>query len=343
MVKSIKATIRDVADLAGVSTATVSRVVNGNTSVSLSNCEAVKKAMTELNYLPDTAAASLKTNRTHMIGYVTTDVTNPVFITIMSEIERILWEYNYTIMLCSSNNNSQKELSVLKLLMSKKVDGIIINSCGQNDDYIARISKHIPTVASSHFIDSPHFIGDYVESENVCGSYMMTAHLISRGHRKIGIISGPIISSSVGCERFEGFKSAMNSIGILVDDKYPYTYFGSYSIQDGYDGTKKLLEADDRPTALILTGSEIMKGALSYCVRHSIRIPEDISLITFGNYKNLDFLYVRPSYMENDLQSIGRKMAELILERIDTKETIPSREFRFPIIFRQGDTVKALE
>lgn len=336
-----KITIRDVAKLANVSVATVSRVINKTVPVSPQIEKRVNQAIQELNYLPSSIASSLKADRTHMIGYVTATIENPVFVTLMSEIEKILWQHNYSIMLCSTNNDIKKETSILKLLLSKKVDGLILNSCGSDEEYISKISHKIPMVLSGKNINHPDFIGDFVEVENFSSAYILTTHLISYGHRKIGIINGPL-ALNAGFERFNGFKAAMAAINISVDSKYPYVYNADFSREQGYKGIRELLELPERPTAVFVANMEMMQGVLKYCIEHHLNIPDDISLVTIGNREDLDFLYVRPTMMEMDLINIAKKMADVLLERINTKSAIARREYRFPSIIVFGNSVKTL-
>ncbi len=334
-------TVKDVAKAAGVSIATVSRVLNKNYFVSKELEQKVTNAIKQLNYYPNSVARSLKNKNTLTIGFLVSDISNSYFTTISRAIEDVIQQHNYSLIVCSNDSKPEKEYTYLKLLLEKKVDGIIINTTGKNDDFIADISEKVPIVLCGRKVNAPNFIGDFVDSDNVSGSYDLTSHLIKLGHRKIGLINGPISVSS-GRERFEGFQNAMKTIGIDVTDGYKYKYDGSFDIDGGYKGAAKLMETDDKPTAVVIMNNEMSIGALKYFRTHNINIPEDISVASFGNIENEDLLFVKPSYVKMNTWAMGRKQAELIVERIENKNQLPNREVRYSTLLIIGNGVRSI-
>ena len=166
----------------------------------------------------------------------------------------------------------------------------------------------------------------------------LTRHLISLGHRKIGLLSGQMYVSSAR-ERLAGFQSAMREIGVVVDD-YPYIYKGSFNrISSGVEGTKYLYELG--ATAIISANNLLAQGALQYCHSAKIRVPEDLSLCSFGTIANHELLYVQPTYAEQAPDSMGARLAELIIERIEAKNQLANRELRFSVNLVTGNGTAA--
>lgn len=334
-------TIKDVAKVAGVSIATVSRVINNNPFVNKDLEHKVLSVIKQLNYYPNSVARSLKNRSTLTIGFLVSDISNNFFTKMSRAIEDVIQLHNYNLLVCSTDNKQKKEYEYLQLLLGKKVDGIIINTTGKNDEFISEISKRIPIVLCGRKINNPNFIGDFVDSDNISGSYDLTSHLINLGHRKIGIING-LTSVSSGSERFEGFQKAMKMIGIDIDNDYKYKYDGTFDMDGGYKGVAKLMESDDQPTAIVITNNEMSIGALKYFRIHNIRIPEDISIASFGNIVNDDLLFVKPSCVKMNTWIMGKKQGELIIERIESKNQLPNREIRYSTPLIVGNGVKQI-
>ena len=335
-------TIKDVAAEAGVSVATVSRVLNSSGPVRPETARIVQAAIDKLEYSPNSLASSLKTERSHIIGYVVTDIRNTVFTFLMAAIQSVLWEYNYSMMLFATNGDPAKEAAILRFISMQKIDGAILNSC-TNTQAILRLSKKIPVVLSGNDIADPEFIGDFVDSDNHAAAYMLTSHLIANGHRRIGIINGPY-NLDVSTERFRGYQAAMSAIGIHMDESSPLVCESAFDISSGYAAADSMLHLDAAlsPTALVVANNEMMKGVLKYCNDSRIRIPQDISVATIGNRHEMDHLYLSPTYMETNLEEMGDRLARLILERIETEGRLPKRVFRLPAFFHDGDTVRTL-
>lgn len=335
-------TIKDVAKTANVSIATVSRVLNKNYYVSPELEAKVMDAIKKLDYYPNSVARSLKNESTQTIGLIVSDISNSFFTFVNRSVENILKQYNYNLIVCSTDNQQEKELSYLKLLLEKKVDGIILNTTGFNEEFISSISQQIPIVLCGRRINSSNFKGDYVDSDNTTGSYMLTQYMLEQKHRNIGIICGQQSISS-GIERIEGFRRAMKSAGIQVDENYPYQFYGNYNCSDsGYEGAEYLLSLNNPPTAVLAMNNELAVGALRYFHSHGINVPENISFACYGNILNADLFYIHPYYIDMDPRIIGTRVGELLIERIEHKNELPNREIRFAPILMQGNSIKKL-
>ncbi|MCD2493228.1 LacI family transcriptional regulator [Lacrimispora sp. NSJ-141] len=334
-------TIKDVAKKAGVSVATVSRVLNSSTSVRRETAKIVQDAINELEYIPNNIATNLKTDQSHVIAFVVTDVKNSVLTYLISSIQNVLWDHNYFMMFFATNGDPDRETSILRFIAQQRVDGIILNSC-TNEKIVTKLSKQIPIVLTGNDITDPNFIGDFIDTDNHAATYMLTSHLISQGHRNIGIINGPH-NLDVSYERFCGYQSALAVIGLNVIESSPLVYQGNFDRISGFNAAKSLLSlTENRPTALLITNNEMMKGVLQYCLENKINIPDDLSIVTIGNRCQLDLLYISPTYMETNLEEIGERLARLLLERIEKDHKIPKRILRVPAFFHNGTTVKPI-
>lgn len=333
-------TIKDIAKHAGVSIATVSRVINDNYTVSQDTKDRVYKAIKELNYYPNLVARSLKNDSTFTIGFLVSDISNKYFTSIAKAMEEVVKRKGYNIIFCSTEHQKKRELDYLRLLKSRKIDGLLINTTGENDDFIASLSQSIPIVLLDRKIKNANFKGDFLESNNTEGGYALTQHLLSLGHRKIGVINGNL-GLSTGRERFEGFIRAMSEVGIDAENDYIYRYDGDFTNESGYQGMAKLMSMENRPSAVVSMNNEMTIGLLKYTKLFNINIPEDVSVTSYGNMDNLELMYIQPSIVAQNLWSAGTKAGELILDRINNID-ISNKEVIFSSQLIVGNGVRPL-
>ena len=330
-------TIKDVAREAGVSIATVSRVLNKKGTVKEASVQSVLQAIKRLGYHPNSIARTLKNDSSKTIGLVVTDISNDFFTRMARGIEDVLNDRGYNLFVCSTDGLQQREAQCLSLLREKQVDGIILNASGKNSSLITKMSGQVPFALFSRKIPDPQFRGDFVDNDNYSGLRELTAQLLRLGHRKIGFINGQSYVSSAA-ERFSGFQSAMRDAGIDVGTDYPYLYSGNFNrLNSGKEGARVLWE---KGVTAILCGNNLLAlGALQYCKEAGLRLPEDLSLCSFGTLANQDLLFVRPTSCEQNPDAMGARLAELIIERIESKNQIPNREIRFTTTILPGNGV----
>lgn len=336
-------TIKDVAKLAGVSVSTVSRALNGTVRVDEKLKEKVLSAAQELGYTPNDVARSLKMQDSSFVAYVVSNTADPFFTSISRGIEDVLFEKGYSLINCSTNFSLERETGFLNTLAKRRVAGIIINTVGNNDKLVADMSRRFPIVLSNRLIKDPGFTGDFVDFDNISGIMRLTKYLLELGHRRIAFLMGPEFLSTAE-ERLTGFKEAMLSAGIVVDDDYPYLFksAASYTANDGYLAIAKLMSMPVPPTAVVASNSEMALGVMRYCREHKIGIPDDISLCSFGDLLNHDLMYVDLTHTRMDLLTIGNRMAQLLLDRIASENTAqPNREVRFdsPIVIGNSTAI----
>ena len=333
-------TIRDVAKHAGVSIATVSRVINESGFVSEELRSVVLKAMQDLHFQPSALAKGLKTASSKTIGMIVLDLSNSQLAHLCYSVGNRLFHWQYLPLICSSESNPDTEQRYVDLLLSHRVDGIIINSCQPREHKLARISRTIPMVAVYRRIQDPDYIGDFIDSDGTNGTYALTRHLLQNGHRKIYIINGPL-NTSAGYDRFRGFCQAMEEFGIPVDEHYPYQIETDYTCSDGFRAMEAISLLEDRPTAIVTTNPETQIGLLHCCKERNLKIPDDFSLVSYAPSNNTELMFVEPTCAIQDHRVIGQRASDLILERIANPK-LPNREIIYPCPIVYGNTVKPL-
>jgi len=331
-----RVTIKDVAREAGVSIATISRVINQTRYVSPDIERRVRAVIEASGYYPDSVARSMRNNATSLIGFIVSDISNLHFMIIARAIEDSISLRHYNLIVCSTENDGIRERDYLKALMSKKIAGLIINTTGKNDEYVARISREIPVTLVHRRIRHGQFCGDMVGFNNRKGAHDLACHLLAAGHRRIGVINGPR-DISTSQERFEGWRQAMREAGLAADPALEF--FGDFTMSSGREAAELLTKL--APTALLVMNNAMTIGVLKYLRSRRLRVPEDVSLVCFGDIDNGEIMYVQPTFVTQNPAVIGAKVAELMLERLADKGKL-NREVIFESVLSEGNSVAAL-
>ncbi len=312
------ATIRDVARLAGVSVATVSATVNGSAYVSPELQDRVHKAIAEVGYHPDGIARSLRKRATQTVGLIISDITNPFFTALVRGVEDAAHARGYAVILCNTDEQLDKERAYLRLLRSRRVDGVIMAPAGAADVYRVFLEVRTPIV----FIDRrvPTVPADTVVVDNVGGARQAVEHLLSLGHRRIGAITGlPHISTTH--ERLQGYRQALASAGIATD---PELVREGYSRLDGgYRAAHALLGQPRRPTAIFATNNLMCIGLMRAVMERGLRCPEDLSVACFDDFEWASVFRPRLTTVAQPTYEMGARSVELLFGRLDG--TAPSR------------------
>ncbi len=334
-------TIRDIAQRANVSIATVSRVINANPTVAPEIFEKVMSVVEETGYYPNQLARGLKISNSKTIGLLAPDITNEYIAQMVSVIDGVIRPEGYSLILCSAINDAKSEMNYLHLLLEKQVNGMIINTIGLNESFIAEISHSVPVVLLHRKINHPKFKGDWVDTDIYACAYQLTKLLLERGHRKIASLNGPM-RLSTGQMRYDGFCKAMRDYGVPVSRDDPYYYEGNFTFQSGYDGAKYFTELSDPPTAIVNMHGESTLGMLRYFRNHNIEVPEDISIVSVAGIPKSDILYVQPYNYHMQPDAVGYRAATLLLERIESNNTLQNRECCFTMPIVPGNSIKDL-
>jgi LacI family transcriptional regulator len=308
------ATVHDVARRAGVSTSTVSHVVNGTRFVSDELRERVAQAMRELDYRPNAAARMLTLKRSHMIGLIVSDIRNPFFASVARGVEDVAQEHGYTVVLCNSDENADREAACLNALETRAIDGVLLASAGVADEHLDRLVRAgYPIVLVDR--DLPQLGAPAVLLDNEGAAYDAVRHLISGGHRRIGMLTGRA-SISTTIERAAGYKRALQEAGIQVDERLLAS--GSSTAEGGFQAANAVLDLQPPPSA-IFSGNNLMSiGALQAIVNRGLNVPEDLALVSFDDfpYPWSDAFRPHLTTVAQPTYELGRRAAEVLVERL---------------------------
>lgn len=307
------ATMKDVARLAGVSTATVSATINHSAYVSPELRGRVAEAIKQLGYAPDGVARSLKKGRTHLVGLIVADITNPYFTELVHWVEAAVQEAGYTVLLCDSDEDFDKEMHYLRIMRTYRVDGVIMAPAGQAADYDNPIFKDpgLPLVAVDRA--DPTLECDAVMTDNHRAAMEATNHLLDLGHRQIGSVTGPEHLFSAR-ERLRGFREALANRQVPVDPAHVRT--GNYREADAFEASRDMLLRQPRPTALFVANNHMLVGVMRAIAELGLDCPRDVSVIGIDDFPWADAFRPRMTTVRQPVREIAETAVRLLLARM---------------------------
>jgi LacI family transcriptional regulator len=322
MAERAKYTMRDVARLAGVSTSTVSAVINDSVAVSPRRKARVMEAMSALDYHPDAIARSLKTGRSNAIGVIIPDITNAFYPEVIRGVELAAQAAGYSVLLCDSNEDRTVEERHLSALFSRRVDGVILACCANSRANELTARRHIPVIFIDRLPSSTAI--NSVCTDNVAAGQLAAEHLIGLGHKRIGMLAGHL-GLSPHHDRLEGFRKAMQEAHLPILDEYLIT--GNVQVEDGIEAGHRLLDLPNPPTAILASNNKLLLGVLQAVDERNVVIPKDLSVLGFDDYLwNMHFS-PRLTAVAQPTGEIGRKSFELLHQLIQN----PPKEDAVPM------------
>ncbi|MFB0518938.1 MAG: LacI family DNA-binding transcriptional regulator [Acidobacteriota bacterium] len=307
------AKITDVAKRAGVSIATVSRVLNRRGNVKKSTEEKVLKAIRELNYIPSFPARYLKTKRTLTIGMIVPDITNPFFPIAFRGAESVVKQEDYTIILCNTFEDEYEEMRYLSILEAKKVDGILLIKApprSGSEQYMQKLNNFpVPIV----YVDRLPKLQNIpaVVADNIGGGYAATTHLIKLGHRKIAIITVQY-HLTVHRERLQGYVNALREHNIPINRLYIKK--GASTIEEGISLGHSLINMKNRPTAMFVTNHKMTIGLMRALEMAGLQCPEDISIVGYDDFDWENVFHPRLTVVAQPTYQMGQTAARLLIK-----------------------------
>jgi len=311
-------TMADVASLAGVSVSTVSHVVNETRNVSVAYRERVMDAIRESGYSPNTVARSLATSDTHLIGIVMSALTNRFFVPVVTALDRAGRRHGYTSVLADSRNRVSDEVGALNMLLSRRVDGIVLApTAGDKEAVLDRlVAEEVPTVLIDRFVDDRF---DQVGVENVEATALLVQHLAELGHRRIALVSG-MKGLSTSTEREAGYRLGMERSGLGFDRDL--LCCGRSQAAPAELAVASLLARKNPPTAIVSANNYMTIGVLQALQTRGIRVPDDIAVVAYDDLEFAELLKPRLTVIAQPVSDIATMAVNLLIRRVTAKDGV---------------------
>jgi LacI family transcriptional regulator len=308
--------MRDVAEQAGVSVTTVSHVINNTRPVKPETRSRVEQAMRVLGYQPNVLARSLRRGKTNTIGVILPDNANPYFAEVVRGIEDTSFAHDFSVILCNSDNDLDKEHLYTNVLIEKQVAGIIFVAAGLSEENIHNLQlRGVPAVLVDRQVSGIQL--DSVFANNRQGGYLAARHLIELGHTSIACITGPggVRSSS---ERVAGYRQALEAGEIDFDAQLVIA--GDFQYQSGYEAAAQLVEQGSLPSAVFACNDLMAVGVYRFANEQQLHIPDDMSIIGFDDIPLAGFTQPPLTTVHQSKTKMGSRAAELLIERIANQD-----------------------
>jgi LacI family transcriptional regulator len=291
---------------------TVSRVLNDASHVKPTTRERVERAIKELHYVPSVAARSLRSKRTNALALLVPDVTNPFWTTVARGVEDAALSRGYSVLLCNTDEDPGKQLRYLDVIISQRVDGAIIAPYHNDARKLKKLrDRQTPTVVVDRRVKG--WKVDMVIGDSLGGARVLVKHLISLGHRRIAVISGPQTTSSAE-DRVIGYQLAFSQAGIPIDERLIRR--GEFRSSSGEALTQEILDEGLSPTAIFATNTAIALGCIATLGQRGLRIPQDIALVCFDDFPYLSQVFPFLTVVVQPVYEMGSQAAQLLLDRL---------------------------
>ncbi|MGB7799525.1 ribose operon transcriptional repressor RbsR [Buttiauxella sp.] len=326
-------TMKDVAKLAGVSTSTVSHVINNDRFVSDAIRAKVDAAIKTLNYAPSALARSLKLNQTHTIGMLITASSNPFYSELVRGVERSCFERGYSLVLCNTEGDEQRMNRNLETLLQKRVDGLLL-LCTEthlpSPDIMSRYPS-IPTV----MMDWAPFEGesDVIQDNSLLGGERATQHLIDKGYTRIACITGPQDKTPARL-RLEGYRNAMNRAGLAIQQGYEI--IGDFEFQGGFTAMNSLLALEQPPHA-VFTGNDAMAvGAYQALYQAGLKVPQDMAVVGYDDIELARYMTPPLTTIHQPKDELGELAVDVLIHRMAQPTLEQQRLLLTPELVERG-------
>jgi LacI family transcriptional regulator len=332
-----KITLKELSAITGYSVTTISRVLSGKGKESRVSEEAIERIFSEAqkyNYKPNIFAQTLRTTKTNSIALLVPSLSNSYFANIASIVIKTAYNYNYRVSIYDTLDNQSREEEIIDSVTNQNVDGLIVVPSGRDASYIEHVREMgIPVVLLDRHYDNTQL--QFVATDNYRGGCMATEMLVRNGHKKILCLQG-IAFSSPNRERVNGYIYTMTRFGL---QEYTSIAGDDFSFESGYVQTKLAMNSENRPTALFTLSNTILFGALKALKESDIKIPEEVSIVSFDNAVYLDYLDPAITRISQPAKEMGALAFEMLLKLIDGK-TIESLRLTPQLII--GESIRNL-
>ena len=333
------ATIKDVARTAGVSTATVSAVINEFAYVSPALRARVLEAVRDLSYAPSQLARRLRTGASELIAIVVADLSNPFYARVVCAAEAAVVAWGFSLVVFNSDEKPEAEKRIISRVRALCCDGLILVPVGGAVSALGRDadSRRIPTVLFGRTLEDDGL--DAVTIDNFTASYRATNYLIDLGHKRIGAITGPR-RLSTGLDRIEGMQSAMSANGLTFEPRFVRS--GEFREEVAYSAARAMLEQPERPTALYVANGLMALGVMRAIADIGLRCPEDVSVASTDNIPGIRGLRPNLTRTEHPIVDMVNEAVRLLIDRMKRGDAVEARHVVFPSALIVGDSCAPL-
>ena len=308
-------TLNDIAEMAGVSVSTVSRVLNNKASeyrISPDTEQVILEAAGKLKYRPNQIARGLRLNKTNTLGVVAPDVSNPFFAYIIKRVQNVAHQLGYSIVVCNTDENLDQEVEHVNVLYRNRVDGLIAMPVGQEfRHFLEWAERGRPLVLLDRCIDD--LDANRVVVDNYTGAYEAVEHMIGFGHERIAVIQG-LPGTYTNTERLRGYRQALVDHGLTVHENL--IVGGDFREENGYLETKLLLTMPERPTAIFATSDLITLGALKAIHEEGLTLPDDMSMVMFDDFDFAPYLKCPITAVRQPKELMGEMAVKLLVDEL---------------------------
>ena len=311
--------LKDIADRTGFSTNTVSLALRHSPRIPQQTRDVIQRAAAELNYLPNQIAKSLVSRETKTIGLVLTDINNPVLTHTAQSIELALAARGYGTLFATSNNNMAEEIRAIEMVRARQVDGILIYPTGHRQlEHLRMLRRaNYPIVLLVGDTDAGI---DAVGMDERRGAYKATRHLIDVGHKRIAIIDGA--NPQGNREKRDGYQQALAEAGIAYDPALLLDPRGN-AVDRGYWAVDGIMSGRERPTAIFAANDSLALGALRWCLKHNVRVPDDVAIVGMDNIEFGEYAGVPLSSVDYAVETVTRMAVERLMRLIAAGDQLP--------------------
>ncbi|EKM6428981.1 ribose operon transcriptional repressor RbsR [Cronobacter sakazakii] len=325
--------MKDVARLAGVSTSTVSHVINKDRFVSEAIRLRVEDAIRTLNYAPSALARSLKLNQTRTIGMLITASSNPFFSELVRGVERSCFERGYSLVLCNTDGDEQRMNRNLETLLQKRVDGLLL-LCTETHQPSPAIMKRYPAIPTVMMDWSPFDGGsDVIQDNSLLGGDIATRYLIDKGYTRIACVTGPLDKTPARL-RLEGYRTAMQRAGLPVTEGYEV--IGDFEFAGGLRAMQSLLALPEPPQAVFMGNDAMAVGAYQALYQAGLRIPQDIALVGYDDIELASYMTPPLTTIHQPKDELGELAIDVLIHRMAQPELQQQRLQLTPELMVRG-------
>lgn len=332
-------TIKDVAVRAGVSRSTVSRVMNNHPYVDEEKRRAVRLAMTELGYIPNSSAQRLRGTETRTIAVLVSRIVNPFFSAIVDAMDEIAAAHSYRLILCNTRGSASQELHFLQLLRTKQVDGVILASIVNDWSTISPFTEYGPVVLCNEYPSHSDGVA-VITIDQKKAMVEATSHLIEKGYKRIAYCnvhdehSQILFESALATDRYSGYCEAMEKAGLPIE---PSWRFAGHSVEDGKRILNEILLSENKPDAILTGSDEIASGLIAEAKKNKLHIPTDLAVVGFDNQPSASLLEPQLTTIHQPTLEMGRVTMLQMLATLKNDASRSQTQFlHAPLLIRES-------